>query len=956
MKKYVYTLCLVMLVTGVSLLGFTTTKALAVNGPLRVSSVNPRYLVDGSGKPVFLAGSNYWNAIQDGGRTNPPPAFDFNAFVNFLTSHGENYTKAHVWEQGSHRSAGSSWYIKPTLYVRTGPGLALDGGAKYDLNQLNQEYFDRLRSRVITYGQNNIYVVVEVFDRFSVHDGNTMTNQWQGHPYNAGNNINSINGDPTGQGHGLDTETLIIPSVAAYQEAYVRKLIDSVGDLDNVIWEVAMEPWGDYSRNGYTPKGFVDHFISYIKSYEAAKQKQHLVLQGVFYPEGSGGNSYLFSSRADVISPNGAGGFDHDCPTLTGNKVVLPDTDHISWQETDGADWAWKCFTRGAAGFAMMDGGYSNYDDQGGGAEFSDAENFRYNLGWIKGYADKMDLLSMTPQGNLSSTGYALAHPASSGAEYLVYSQNSQQFSINLSGSNEVLKLEWFNPANGNKLDGGTVSGGTVRTFTPPFSGANVLYLRDARLSSAPTATSIWTATADPVTPVRTTTNTPATTSSTITIGETNVLKTDDAGNGNLLVSQQVNLSQSATLQSLSFYVATATGHLRLGIYDAKGPSGGPGALKAQTAAFIPTTGWNTQNVITPTQLNPGTYWLAYLPESSGLHFRMDRNGAGRWYSYNYGSMPGSYSTSPTSGAYHWSFYATLSTGAVSTNTPTQIPSATATATLIPVSPTNTFTSTVTNVASPAYTATNTPVNVPPATFTSTPVPTIVDPATATLTYTATALPTDTVTASPVPSVTNTPAWTPTDTVTKTGPVPPSQPQILMPRSMTSKTGTSTGSLDSLGKLDQNGTENDPSKYVIFQPRRIRYLGYLSFSLPQETPTSLISDLSLQVNVKGSALSKQTWSIYDWKKRRWVKLGNMTTLRNNNDWRKLEFHIRVLNQYMSPQNEIRIQLQSNDLRSDVKIDYEVLQVIYGSSQPLSLPSVSTATFTPTTMPSPSVTP
>ena len=228
-----------------------------------------------------------------------------------------------------------------------------------------------------------------------------MTNQWQGHPYNAGNNINNINGDPTGQGHGLDTETLILPSVTAYQEAYVRKLIDSVGDLDNVIWEVAMEPWGDYSRNGYTPNGFVDHFISYIKSYEAAKQEQHLVLQGVFYPEGSGGNNYLFSSRADVISPNGAGGFDHDCPTLTGNKVVLPDTDHISWQETDGADWAWKCFTRGAGGFAMMDGGYSAYDDQGGGAGYSDAENFRNNLGWIKSYADKMNLLSMTPQGNL---------------------------------------------------------------------------------------------------------------------------------------------------------------------------------------------------------------------------------------------------------------------------------------------------------------------------------------------------------------------------------------------------------------------------------------------------------------------------------------------------------------------------------------------------------------------------
>ena len=130
MKKYVYILCLVVLVGQAFLSGFTTTKALAGNGPLRVSSVNPRYLVDGSGKPVFLAGSNYWNAIQDGGRTNPPPAFDFNAFVNFLTAHGENYTKAHVWEQGWHQSAGRSWYIKPTLYVRTGPGAGTGWGSE----------------------------------------------------------------------------------------------------------------------------------------------------------------------------------------------------------------------------------------------------------------------------------------------------------------------------------------------------------------------------------------------------------------------------------------------------------------------------------------------------------------------------------------------------------------------------------------------------------------------------------------------------------------------------------------------------------------------------------------------------------------------------------------------------------------------------------------------------------
>ena len=143
-------------------------------------------------------------------------------------------------------------------------------------------------------------------------------------------------------------------------------------------------------------------------------------------------------------------------------------------------------------------------------------------------------------------------------------------------------------------------------------------------------------------------------------MGESNILPTDDSGNGNLLVAQQVSLSQAATIQSLSFYVVAATGHLRLGIYDATGPSGGPGALKAQTAEFTPTVGWNTQGVVTPTALSAGTYWLAYLPESNNLHFAMTPSGATRWYSYTYGALPTTFSSAPQSGTYHWSFYATL--------------------------------------------------------------------------------------------------------------------------------------------------------------------------------------------------------------------------------------------------------------------------------------------------------
>jgi hypothetical protein len=149
---------------------------------------------------------------------------------------------------------------------------------------------------------------------------------------------------------------------------------------------------------------------------------------------------------------------------------------------------------------------------------------------------------------------------------------------------------------------------------------------------------------------------------STITIGETNVLSFADGGNGNLLAAQNVTLSQPATIQSLSFYVTQASGNLILGIYDASGPNGGPGTLKAQTNSFIPVTGWNTANVITPVSLPAGTYWLAYLPSSNNLALvkGLTSGVSERNYSYPFGALPATFSTSPNSDPYHWSFYATL--------------------------------------------------------------------------------------------------------------------------------------------------------------------------------------------------------------------------------------------------------------------------------------------------------
>jgi hypothetical protein len=164
----------------------------------------------------------------------------------------------------------------------------------------------------------------------------------------------------------------------------------------------------------------------------------------------------------------------------------------------------------------------------------------------------------------------------------------------------------------------------------------------------------------------------------TVTIGETAVLSAPDSGNGNLLLAQEASLSQSATIQSMAFYVTAAAGNLVLGVYDATGPSGGPGHLVAQTAEFKPLVGWNVATTTTTPTLAAGNYWLAYFPSSSALSFGKENNtGPCHYYSLKFTSiLPQSFTTktkncTPT----NWSLYATLATTATPTLSLTDSPS-----------------------------------------------------------------------------------------------------------------------------------------------------------------------------------------------------------------------------------------------------------------------------------------
>ena len=149
------------------------------------------------------------------------------------------------------------------------------------------------------------------------------------------------------------------------------------------------------------------------------------------------------------------------------------------------------------------------------------------------------------------------------------------------------------------------------------------------------------------------------------TFGDTNTEATTQTGIRRIPTAQKETLSAPGTIQSLSLYVSTASGNMYLGIYDATGPSGGPGNWLASTASFTATTGWNTASVITPVSLPAGTYWLAFVVSSNTLVVRETSGGPGdAYYSPalgSYSALPNpAFTTTPTNGTTRYSLYATV--------------------------------------------------------------------------------------------------------------------------------------------------------------------------------------------------------------------------------------------------------------------------------------------------------
>jgi hypothetical protein len=242
----------------------------------------------------------------------------------------------------------------------------------------------------------------------------------------------------------------------------VRQVVETIGDLDNVLYEISNENHGGSTEWQY-------HMINFVKELEKVSDKSHPV--GMTFQYKGGTNENLFNSPADWISPNPEGGYNDDPPIATGSKVVVPDTDHL-WGIGGTVAWVWKSFFRGLNPIFM-----DPYKDDVFVTHRNAAwDSIRLAMGQASLLAAQIDLRKLQPDTAFSSTRYALVDK---GDEYVVYLPHETNSSIDLSGVSGTFHVNWFDTISGNKREGEVLNGGTNLVVESPFKQAgSIIHLR----------------------------------------------------------------------------------------------------------------------------------------------------------------------------------------------------------------------------------------------------------------------------------------------------------------------------------------------------------------------------------------------------------------------------------------------------------------------------------------------
>ncbi len=179
--------------------------------------------------------------------------FSWRKYLDDLAVHHLNYVRQDVFSWGALLGAEEypAQISNPArLFVRSGPGKAIDGKPKFDLTKFDPSYFEqRLKSFLREAAKRGIYVELTLFEGFRARG------DFKHSLYAEANNINRLGLRPGG----VTSDTALDnPRLMAIQHAYIDKVLAETAQFRNVIYEIANETGG---------RQWVAHLIDYIHNH-----------------------------------------------------------------------------------------------------------------------------------------------------------------------------------------------------------------------------------------------------------------------------------------------------------------------------------------------------------------------------------------------------------------------------------------------------------------------------------------------------------------------------------------------------------------------------------------------------------------------------------------------------------------------------------------------------------------
>jgi hypothetical protein len=427
---------------------------------ISIDPTNPHYYFF-RGKPtVLVTSAEHYGAVING-------EFDYVKYLDALQAYGLNYTRiypGYLFEPMGKYMPGNTLGVKPAKLIlpwarSNQPGYLLSGN-KFDLDQWNPAYFDRLKDFIIQAGKRGIVVEICFFNA-------QYDDTWPLSPLYHENNIQGIGHDDY-----RDAQTLKEPALVEREAAYVRKIVQEVNGFDNVILEVCDEP------SNFTPieeaGPWVGHMLEVTHDAEANLPRKHLIGQEVQGPVDGpidfSGNAfnlivvtqYLWHTGHDEMG--GLQGLDreyrHSKPIEQNetNYYPLYTGDKIGASRVE----AWEFMVGGGASFNQLNGLFTPEDPTG-----NTPENAKLlgALRSLKNFIESFRFVDMAPDRGFVVSGFDRATHyrgmSQYGKQYALYIHHSEgggdhaytvtpgeyreHLVLNLAPGN--YKAEWIDPA-----------------------------------------------------------------------------------------------------------------------------------------------------------------------------------------------------------------------------------------------------------------------------------------------------------------------------------------------------------------------------------------------------------------------------------------------------------------------------------------------------------------------------